>query len=161
MLVLFALNKTCLQEKIHAMPKDIAAIHPPLIAEPLPIPFSGSIVPAGFPSPAEDWMEPPLDLNAHLIHNPTATFLIRVAGKSMINAGIAPGDILVVDKSLDARDNSIVVAVVNGEFTLKRFRLRNGIAQLVSENPDFPPIELVEGDELTIWGVVKHVIKDV
>ena len=143
------------------MPKEVASIRPPLITEPLPVPFSGSKVPAGFPSPAEDYMEPPLDLNAHLVHNPAATFLVRVAGRSMINAGIAPGDILVVDKSLEAHDNSIVVAVVNGEFTLKRFRLRNGAAQLVSENPDYPPINFEEGDELSIWGVVKHVIKDV
>ncbi|MCC8165162.1 MAG: translesion error-prone DNA polymerase V autoproteolytic subunit [Planctomycetes bacterium] len=143
------------------MAKDIASIHPPHVSDPLPLPFSGSKVPAGFPSPADDHMEPPLDLNAHLIQNPSATFLVRVAGHSMINAGIAPGDILVVDKSLDARHSSIVVAVVNGEFTLKRFRLRNGVAQLVSENPDSPPIDFEEGDELSIWGVVKHVIKDV
>jgi DNA polymerase V len=105
-------------------------------------------------------MEPALDLHHHLVKNPQATFLVRVSGYSMIQAGITPGDILVVDKSLEATDGSLVVAVVNGEFTLKRFSQRNGFPELLAENPAFPPIRFQEGDELRIWGVVKHAIKD-
>lgn len=126
-----------------------------------PIPLAADKIAAGFPSPADDYLEPSIDLNKKLVKNPNATFLVRVAGESMINAGIGPGDMLVVDKSEDAQEGSIVVAVVNGEFTLKRFSRKRGYPELVAENPDFPPIRFEEGDEMTIWGVVNHVIKDV
>ncbi len=105
-------------------------------------------------------MEESLDLNDRLIHNPAATFLVKVDGLSMIDAGIAPGDMLVVDKSEDAKHNDIVIAVVNGQFTLKRYVNNNSAAKLVAENADYPPITFKEGDEMYIWGVVKHCIKD-
>lgn len=123
--------------------------------------FAGGRVRAGFPSPADDYQDASLDLNEQLVKNPAATFIVRVAGESMLGAGISPGDMLVVDKSLDARDGNIVVATVNGEFTLKRYRIVRGFPELMAENPDFPPIRLSEGDEACVWGVVKHVIKDV
>lgn len=124
------------------------------------LPFCGSKVAAGFPSPADDWMEESLDLNDRLIHNPAATFLVKVDGPSMIGAGIAPGDMLVVDKSEDAKHGDIVVAVVNGEFTLKRYINNNGVITLVAENTNYSPITFKDGDEMSIWGVVKHCIKD-
>jgi DNA polymerase V len=115
---------------------------------------------AGFPSPADDYLETALDLNSRLIRNPSATFLVRVAGDSMIGAGIRPGDMLVVDRSIEAHEESVVVAVVNNEFTLKRFSRRRGCPELLTENPDFPPLRLTDGDEACVWGVVRHVIKD-
>ena len=135
-------------------------IHPITIGKPIRLPLVSALVAAGFPSPADDYLERSLDLNERLIKNPAATFLVRVSGDSMINAGIHSGDMLLVDKSLDADDGNIVIAVVNGEFTLKRFSRKRGYPELLAENPDFPPIRFVEGDELYIWGVVKHVIKD-
>lgn len=126
------------------------------------VPLVASTVKAGFPSPADDYLETPLDLNEKLIHNPAATFIVRVSGDSMQGAGIFPGDFLVVDKSLEAHAGSIVVAVVNNEFTLKRLQYdASGQAMLVAENPAYAPITFHEGDEMSIWGVVKHVIRDV
>jgi DNA polymerase V len=135
-------------------------IHPIAVGKPLHLPLASSPLPAGFPSPADDYLEPSLDLNERLVKNPNATFLVRVAGDSMIGAGIHTGDLLVVDKSLEAAEGSVVVAVVNGEFTLKRFSRRRGFPELLAENPDFPPIRLGEGDEASVWGVARHVIKD-
>lgn len=125
------------------------------------LPLAASLVRAGFPSPADDYLEAPLDLNDKLVRNPPATFLVRVDGESMRDAGIFPGDMLVVDKSLEAGDGNIVIAVVNGEFTVKRLFRRNGRVELRADNPRFPPIRIADGDELDIWGVVKHVIRDV
>jgi DNA polymerase V len=135
-------------------------IHPVVVGKPVYLPLASSPVRAGFPSPADDYLETALDLNNYLIRNPAATFLVRVVGDSMIDAGIQPGDLLVVDRSVEASEGSIVVAVVNNEFTLKRYSARNGCPELLAENADFPPIRLAEGDEASIWGVVKHAIKD-
>ncbi|GAB2975920.1 translesion error-prone DNA polymerase V autoproteolytic subunit [Frigoribacterium salinisoli] len=111
-------------------------------------------VPAGFPSPAQGYYSGPVDLNRHLMRDPTATFLVRVSGDSMTGAGIFDGDELVVDRGLDAHDGAVVVAVVNGELTVKRLLRREGRTALLPENPAYPVIELSELDELTIWGVV-------
>jgi DNA polymerase V len=135
-------------------------IHPAVVGKPVFLPLASLPVRAGFPSPADDYLETALDLNSRLIRTPSATFLVRVAGDSMIGAGISTGDMLVVDKSLEAGEGNIVVAVVNGEFTLKRFSWKRGYPELLAENPDFPPVRLIEGDELYIWGVVRHIIKD-
>jgi DNA polymerase V len=116
---------------------------------------------AGFPSPADDYIEKKLDLNEHLISHPSATFFVRVKGDSMINAGIFSGDILIVDRSIEARNNKIVVAVVNSEFTVKRFRKQSGKVTLIPENPNYPPIEITEASEFEVWGVVVHVIHSV
>lgn len=110
---------------------------------------------AGFPSPATGYYNGPVDLNRHLMTDPTATFIVRVSGDSMIGAGIWDGDEVIVDRSLNARDGSVVVAVVDTELTIKRLRLDpDGAVRLVPENPAYPEIVLEEMSELVIWGVV-------
>ena len=113
---------------------------------------------AGFPSPADDFLDKKLDLNEFLIKHPAATFFVKVKGDSMVNGGIHSGDILVVDRSAEPKNNKIVVAVINGDFTVKRVQKRGVKLFLVAENPDFPPIEVSESAEFEIWGVVLHVI---
>lgn len=132
----------------------------------LPLPVVAGCVRAGFPSPAEDYVEGALDLNEHLVRHPAATFIVRVAGESMTGAGIFPGDLLVVDRSVEPRAGHVVIAQVAGELTVKRLekspRGRPGGWRLVAEHPDFPPIDLKgdEGDEdAAIWGVVVHSIR--
>jgi DNA polymerase V len=115
-------------------------------------------VSAGFPSPAGDYIETPLDLNELLIPRPAATFFIRAAGESMDGAGIGDGDLLVVDRSMKARSGDIVVAVVDGEFTVKRFIQSGGTVRLDPANTDFQSIPVVDGSDVEIWGVVSYVI---
>jgi DNA polymerase V len=117
-------------------------------------------VPAGFPSPAQDYFDGRLDLNAHLITDMTSTFLVRVSGHSMQGAGISDGDELVVDRSLTPVDGNVVVAVLDGELTVKRLRLDGGV-RLVAENADYPDIEIPELAELTVWGVVTRCLHHV
>ena len=117
-----------------------------------------SLVPAGFPSPTDDFCET-FDLVSHIVRHPAATFFMRVAGDSMVGAGIFDGDLLVVDRSLEAESGDIVVAVLNGEFTIKRFCCRGPVIELVPENPKFRKIILSEGMELEIWGVVTGTYK--
>jgi DNA polymerase V len=114
---------------------------------------------AGFPSPAADEAEKGLDLNDYLIRNKPATFLFTVRGDSMIGASIEDGDQVIVDRSLTPRSNDIVVAVVAGEYTLKRLRLFAQRAELHAENPRYPPILIGEGGELQIWGVVAGLVR--
>ena len=119
-------------------------------------------IPAGFPSPAEDYTAGPINLNEHLIHHPNATFLLRVSGHSMQGAGIFDGDEILVDRAIPPSDGRIVVASVNGELTVKRLRLRIGHTPvLLPENPEFPAMELREGEECQIWGVVARVLHQV
>jgi DNA polymerase V len=115
-------------------------------------------VTAGFPSPAEDYIEGRLDLNRYLIKHPAATFFVKVAGDSMIDAGIHPGDILIVDRSLDPVDKKVVIAVVDGELTVKRIRIKNGRIRLMPENENYKPIEIEKEMKFDIWGVVTNVI---
>ncbi len=117
-----------------------------------------SKVPAGFPSPADDYIESKLDLNEHLIKHKAATFFVKVTGDSMLGAGIHDGDMLIVDRALEAQDKSVVVAVVNGEFTVKRIKKENGSVWLMPENSKYKPMEIKEGSELEVWGVVTNVI---
>jgi len=124
----------------------------------LKLPLVSASVEAGFPSPADDHLERGIDLNEELIRNPAATFLVRVKGDSMRDAGIHAGDVLIVDKSLTPTDRKIVVAMIDGNFTVKRFRKRGGHVFLEAENPDFSPIEVTEGQELSIFGVVSYII---
>lgn len=124
-------------------------------------PLYSHSISAGFPSPADDYIEDRLDLNELLVHNKAATFFLRVKGDSMINAGIHHGDIIVVDRSVQATHRSIVVAVVDGELTVKRLITRSGAAELHAENPKYAPICLQEGQELTIWGVVTSSVHQV
>ena len=116
-------------------------------------------LPAGFPSPAEDFLEKRLDLNEYLVTNPPATFLVRVCGQSMKDAGIFDGDMLVVDKSLEPISGSVVVAIVHGEFTVKTLRQRSGKAYLVPAKSAFKDIELTPEMDCEVWGVVNSVIR--
>ncbi len=125
------------------------------------LPLFLSRIRAGFPSPADDYLDKKLDLNEYLIKHPAATFFVKVKGDSMIKAGIHSGDILVVDRSLEPRDKKIVIAVLNGEFTVKRVRKMKDKLYLVSENDDYPPIEIKDGADFEIWGIVVHVIHSV
>lgn len=115
-------------------------------------------VSAGFPSPADDYIDKNLDLNDYMIKHPAATYLLKVSGNSMIDAGISSGDILVVDRSIEPSDSKIVVAIINGDFTLKRFRKIDNKIFLYPENAQFKPIEIKEEMECQIWGVVMFVI---
>lgn len=107
----------------------------------------------GFPSPAEDYTETPLDLNEHLIQNRAATFFVRAQGDSMEGAGIFDGDLLIIDRSVKARHNRIVLVVINGEFTLKRLDQKAGKIRLVPENSKYKPIEVTQEMEFKVWGV--------
>jgi DNA polymerase V len=117
-------------------------------------------VPAGFPSPADDYIEDVLDFNAHLVRqgHEAATFVVRASGWSMIGAGIHDGDEIVVDRALQARDGHVVVAAVNGELIVKRLRIRGGKVLLVSENPHYPERVVAEGEHLEVWGVATRVL---
>jgi len=116
-------------------------------------------VPAGFPSPADDHEDRPLDFNELLVKNPASTFAVKAQGDSMIGAGIFDGDICVVDRSLKPVDGSIIVALVNGAFTMKRLRMRRGRVWLQAENADYPDIPITEGTEFEIWGVVPKSVR--
>lgn len=120
-----------------------------------------SSVQAGFPSPAEDYQDKKLDLNELLIKRPSSTFFVRVSGESMRGAGIFDGDLLIVDRSLPATDNKIVIGVVSGEFTVKRIRKTADKLFLLPENPAFKPIEITAEMEFSIWGVVLYTIHKV
>ena len=122
--------------------------------------FSGKVA-AGFPSPADDYVEKSLDLNELLVQKPAATFFVRAQGESMFGAGIHPNDILVVDRSLEPVPRKIVICALNGELTVKRLERHNGQWQLKAENPIYADIIIHEELELVIWGVVTNVIHPV
>jgi len=125
----------------------------------LSVPLVGSSVAAGFPSPADDYLDRPLDFNELLIRNPAATFAVRLAGLSMIGVGLFPNDIAIVDRSVQAVSGSIVLALIDGEFTIKRYRLRDGGVVLQAENPDFADIVVGEDATFEVWGVVTNAIR--
>jgi DNA polymerase V len=116
---------------------------------------------AGFPSPATDYMTQAIDLNKELVRHPAATFYGRVVGDSMIDAGVEEGDILVIDKSLEAREGDMAVCFVDGEFTLKHLHFHEGGLTLRPANSNYPEIEVCEGVDFVMWGVVTYVIKRV
>ncbi|MBU0728204.1 MAG: translesion error-prone DNA polymerase V autoproteolytic subunit [Proteobacteria bacterium] len=121
-------------------------------------PLFSTGVSAGFPSPAEDYIDRHLDLNERLIDNPAATFFVRVAGDSMIGAGINHDDIVIVDRSLEPASGRIVIAVLNGELAVKRLVIQGDSCRLVSENPEYPPLEISPETPLEIWGVATYAI---
>ena len=137
-----------------------------IVGQPIPfqartklrIPLASANVQAGFPSPAEDHMENSLDLNEHLVSNPASTFFVRVRGNSMQDAGIQNGDTLIVDRSVTPGNGQIVIAMLDGDFTVKRLRKKGKRVFLEAANTDFTPIEISENQELTVWGVVTFVI---
>ena len=126
---------------------------------PSSVPLMGSTAACGFPSPADDYLDRALDFNELLVHTPAATFAVRVAGESMTGAGIFPGDIAVVDRSLSPTNGCIVLALVDNEFTLKRYCISGGTVTLEAANPAFPPIRVSREIGFEVWGVVKHSIR--
>lgn len=122
------------------------------------LPLYSALLPAGFPSPAEAYVQEPLDLGKLLIPHPSSTYLVRAGGDSMIGAGIHPGDILVVDRSISPRSGQVVIAVRDGELTVKRLLLKENEIVLLSENPAYPPISIPREEGVEIWGVVTFVI---
>ncbi|WP_170955744.1 LexA family transcriptional regulator [Synechococcus sp. UW140] len=124
----------------------------------LTLPLAEARVAAGFPSPADDYVDVGIDLNEQLIHHPSSTFFLRVSGDSMIGAGIHDGDLLVVDRSLEPRPGRVVVAVLDGAFTLKRLMRDGHGLHLEAAHPDYPNLELQRCIDVQIWGVAIHVI---
>ena len=122
------------------------------------IPLLTDSVSAGFPSPADDHIEENIDLNEHLISNPFSTFFLRVKGESMINAGIKDKDLIIVDKSLIARPGNIIIAMIDGEFTIKRLSIKNDELYLKAENHNYPDFRFKNHINVQIWGVVIYSI---
>ncbi len=115
-------------------------------------------VPAGFPSPAEGWVEDSLDIHRMLVKSPASTYFIKVMGESMIGAGIYDGDLLVVDRSKLAQNGKVVIASIEGEMTIKRLVRKNGRVLLMPANPKFKPIDITGNEEAFIWGVVTYCV---
>ncbi len=122
------------------------------------VPLLTDSVSAGFPSPADDHTEENIDLNEHLISNPSSTFFLRVKGDSMINAGIKDKDLIIVDKSLTARPGNIIIAMIDGEFTMKRLSIKNNELYLKAENHNYPDFRFKNHINVQIWGVVIYSI---
>ena len=142
------------------MPKlQIVEFYKAADSDPVELPLSADSVTAGFPFPAEDHIESSIDLNKELIRNPASTFLARVSGESMIDEGIAEGDLLVVDKAVEPFNGCLAVCYIDGDFTLKRVRLEKDHALLVPSNPKYKPIRVTADNDFTIWGIVRYVIK--
>ena len=155
------LKKDKLPSLASAAPTGLCdAIYKPAKTSPLAsFPLYTSAVAAGFPSPASDDLETPLDLNEHLVKHPAATFMVKVSGDSMIDAGMYDKDILIVDRSLTAANGRIVIAVLDGLLTVKRFyKTTDNKILLVPANDKYAPLEVSEGSDFRIWGVVTTVI---
>ncbi len=131
------------------------------IGKKIKLPLYCYTISAGFPSPAEDYIDKKLDLNDYIIKHPAATFFVKVKGYSMQDCGISDGDLIVVDRALDPIDKSIVVAFLDGEFTIKRVRIKKDKLYLVPENSGYKPIEVTKEMDFQVWGVVTHAIKDI
>ncbi len=125
------------------------------------LPLMMARIPAGFPSPAEDYVDRKLDLNSLLIRHPAATFFVRAEGDSMIGAGIHSGDLLIVDRALEAKNGDVVIAFLNGELIVKRIRRAKGRLSLIPDNPEYSPIEVTPEMDFDIRGVVTYVIHKV
>ncbi len=145
-------------KKIEIDKTKVVEIYLPDRSVDISLPLFLESVSAGFPSPADDYLEGKLDLNDYLIINPASTFLVRVTGDSMINSGIYSGDLLIVDRSLEPKDGNIVIAVIDGELTVKKLRFIKNKLTLVPENPKYKPIEINENMSFEVWGVVSTVI---
>lgn len=127
----------------------------------LVLPVADGGIRAGFPSPAQDYLESGIDLNKELVKNPSSTFFGRVSGDSMAGVGIEDGDLIVIDKSISASEGDIAVCFVDGEFTLKRIHIENDFVWLVPENPKYRRIKVTPDQNFMVWGVVTYSIKDV
>ncbi len=123
------------------------------------IPFVEQGIKAGFPSPAEDFSEVSIDLNVELLKNPASTFFSRVSGDSMQDVGISDGDLLVIDKSLEAKNGKIAVCFIDGEFTLKKIKIEKDFCWLIPANKNYKPIKVTAENDFLVWGIVTFVIK--
>lgn len=137
---------------------NVEAIAAPDLSTRYKLPIFLGRLPAGFPSPADDYLEGKLDITKHLVKHPAATFYVRVSGDSMVGAGIHSGDLLVVDRSLEPKNGNVIVAALDGDLTVKRLYKRNGVVRLLPENKEYQPIEIQDGQSFEIWGVVTNVI---
>jgi DNA polymerase V len=126
---------------------------------PARVPLMSCRAACGFPSPADDYLDRPLDFNELLIENPAATFAVRIAGDSMIEAGLFPNDIAIVDRSLPVIDKCIVLALLDGEFTIKRYRQTRSRVWLHAENPAYKDITITEDMSFEVWGVIHRAIR--
>lgn len=151
---IYSIKIGCMSENLLSGPFE-----PPLQSAPSEVIFLDARVACGFPSPAADYEESSLDLNAFVVQNRAATFFFTVSGCSMANAGILDGDRVAVDRSITPRHGHIVVAVVNHEYTIKRLHMLGGAVELHAEHEAYPPIRFKDGEELCIWGVVTAVIR--
>lgn len=153
-------SKRAAPSKVIRVPEKWAAkIYQLIESNGYELPLYSSKVSAGFPSPADDHLDQKLDLNEHLIKNPTSTFFVEVSGESMLDAGIQPNDVLIIDKSIKPAHDKIAVVFINGDFTVKRLRFAKGkLIQLLPENKAYQPITVSENDHCEIWGIVTHVI---
>ena len=124
----------------------------------LDLPLAGTAIAAGFPSPAEEYLDLALDLNKELIKHPAATFYARVKGDSMVDAGIQDGDLLVIDKALEPKEGAIAVCYLDGEFTVKRLTVQEEGVYLMPANAEFKPIRITEENNFLVWGLVAYVI---
>jgi len=140
------------------MTTKVEIVYRPDLSTPCELPVFLERVPAGFPSPAGDYLDGKLDLNQYLIKHPAATFFLRVTGDSMTEAGIHSGDLLIVDRSLEPSDGNIVIAVLDGELTVKQLERRKGTLRLLPANKNYEPLEVSEQQSFEIWGVVTNVI---
>lgn len=126
----------------------------------LELPFIDAGISAGFPSPADDFIELSIDLNKQLIKNKDTTFFAKVKGHSMKNAGIFDGDLLIIDKSLEPQNNKIAICQIDGEFTVKRIKIEKGVVWLIAENEEYAPIKVTPENDFIIWGIVTASIKN-
>lgn len=134
-------------------------IFSPDLSSHVALPYADQGIQAGFPSPAQDYISESIDLNRELIRHPAATFYGRVSGDSMIGDGIEPGDILVIDRSIEPSDGDLAVCCLDGDFTLKRISLSDGVVRLIPSNESFDPILVTPESQFEVWGVVTYTIK--
>lgn len=144
---------------LHLVNSKIVDIFGCKIGARLLLPLVDNGISAGFPSPADDFLDINIDLNKHLIKNPSSTFYGRVKGNSMIDAGIDDGDLLVIDKSIEPKNNKIAVCFIDGEFTVKRIVIEKEVIWLLAENKNYKPIKVTKDNDFIIWGTVINVIK--
>lgn len=136
----------------------VSALYQPDFSFQFKLPLYGTCASAGFPQPGDESVETRLNLNNLVIDHPAATFFAHVSGDSMRKAGIFHGDIVVVDRSLEAADGKVVLAVVNGEMLIKRMLIQGGRLFLMAENPDYAPLEVTAENDFHVWGVVTNVV---
>tara|TARA_Y100000813_G_scaffold151278_1_gene111566 strand:- start:4260 stop:4730 length:471 start_codon:yes stop_codon:yes gene_type:complete len=122
------------------------------------IPLYGDAVPAGFPSPADDYLDMDLNLHDYLVQHPSATFCVKAIGDSMVDAGIKSSDVMVIDRALTPKNNDIILAVVDGEFTVKRIKKNDDELYLIPANENYRPVKITEDMDFQVWGVVTFII---